>query len=352
VDELEWLKDHSPSTRPSRDTTRDHRTQLRAAIATEGADGGPPHRRPRPRARGRHRVLVTTACVVVLCAIGGLVVALTSAGGDHGSRIGAPVASGATTTTTKKKTECSGPPPAQLAIPSGFSTGRAGPAAGGSEPAPTSTQQVTTWTSDGATIEQRWPSDANRRPWDQTGVAPDGVSGITEDVIVDADGGAHRTLLFGFPNQPKGCETLQITVSGSDAATVRSVSDGLVQSPFVSPEPVVATSRAATAIPAVVACEATATATATASSAVDGISPAATVDGTATGAAFGRPGDALVSFLAGEPRLFQHGYDELHLADGSVTYVKQVRPGVVVTAVHVTAAAAGWSVNDWKASGC
>jgi hypothetical protein len=289
-------------------------------------------------------VLVTTAVVVVLCVIGGVVVALTSEGGDDGSRIGAPAASGATTTAP---TECSGPPPAQLAIPSGFNTGRAGPAAQ-SRTAPTSTQQVTTWTSDRATIEQRWPSDANRRPWDQSSLAPDGVSGIADDVTVDANGGAHRTLLFGFPNQPNGCETLQITVYGADAATVRSVSDGLVSSPFVSPEPLVTTSRAATAIPEVVACEANATASVT----VDATTATATVDGTVTAAAFAGPTEAFASFLAGEPQLFQHGYDELRLAEGSVAYVKQVRPGAVVTAVHVTAGATGWSVHDWGASGC
>jgi hypothetical protein len=267
---------------------------------------------------------------------------------DSRIEIGAPVASGATTTTTAAAA-CSGPPPAQLAIPSGFGTGRAGPAAGSDTP-PASTQQVTTWTSDRATIEQRWPSDANRRPWDQSSLAPDGPSGIAEDVVVDAGGGAHRTLLFGFANQAKGCETLQVTVYGADADTVRSVSDGLVHSPFVSPEPLVTTSRAAAAIPGVVACEAEATA----SSGVDTTTSKATVDGavTGTGAAFGRPEDALAAFLVGEPQLFQHGYDELQLADGSVAYVKQVRPGVVVTAVHVTADAIGWSARDWRASGC
>ena len=50
MDELEWLKHNSPSTRPSRDITKRHRTQLRAAIATEGADGTGP-RRPRRDSR-------------------------------------------------------------------------------------------------------------------------------------------------------------------------------------------------------------------------------------------------------------------------------------------------------------
>jgi hypothetical protein len=344
MDELEWLRRNSPPTTPSPDVTQRHRTELRAAIATEGADGTPP-RRPRRRMRSRHRVLVSAALVVVLCAIGAAVVALTSDGGDHGSRIGAPAASGSSTPTTATA-ECSGPLPAQLAIPSGFSTGRAGPAAQ-ADTAPTSTQQVTTWSSDKVTIEQRWPSDANQRPWDLSGFSSDGISGVADDVIGDKVG-AHRTLLFGFPNQPKDCGTLQVTVYGADAATVRSVSDALLQRPFVSPEPLVTTSQAATAIPDVVACEAKASS----SSSIDGITAKATVDATTTVGASASPTDALASFLAGEPQLFQHGYDELRLDDGSVAYVKQVRPGAVVTAVHVTAAANGWSVHDWRASGC
>ena len=48
-----------------------------------------------------------------------------------------------------------GAAPKELAIPAGFGTGAAGPS---------SKQQTTSWSSDLATIEQRWPADADRIP--------------------------------------------------------------------------------------------------------------------------------------------------------------------------------------------
>jgi hypothetical protein len=49
--------------------------------------------------------------------------------------------------------------------------------------------------------------------------------------------------------------------------------------------------------------------------------------------------------------LAQRSYQELRLDDGSLVYTKDV-VGNVVTTVHVVSAGAGWTVADWRASGC
>lgn len=347
MDELEWLRKKSPPTEPSRDTTRRHRTQLRAAIATEGAAGARP-RRPRRGLHVRHRVLVTSVVVVVLCVAGAGVIALASRGGDGGGQIGAPAASGSTPTTTA--VACIGQPPAQLDVPAGFGSGVAAPAAQATTQ-PASTQQVTSWSSQAATIEQRWPADAGQGPWSSGRAAPPNgaiASVADSDVTLDGNGTYHRSVFFSFPNQAQGCETLQITVYGSDKATVGTLSNDLIRAPFRSPQPLVTTTAAAAAAPTVAACEAVARNGTTGLAA-----PAiATTGGGVALASFAQPADALAQFLASRRQLIQHGYEELHLDDGSITYAEEVRPGVVVTTVHVSATKSGWSVDGWAASGC
>ncbi len=345
MDELEWLKEHSPSTRPSRDTARRHRTQLRAAIAAEGADGHRP-RRPRRERRSRHRVLVTTALVIALCAAGAGVVAVTSSGGDEGSTVGAPAASNAPTTApaVAPQQTCADAPPRELAIPAGFGTGIA---------APSGKQQATSWTSDQATIEQRWPADTDKVPG-STGTAPgDSFTAVSDpSATVDAKGVAHQTIVFRFGGQPAGCDSLQVTVSGKTIDVVESITNGLLRAPFHSNEPLVTTTGTAASAPPVVACEGVTNADSTALAVPALAVPAvASVGGPVQAGAFSRPADALAEFLTGQPTLAQHGYQEQRLDDSSVVYVKAVRSNVVTT-VRVTPMNAGWTVTDWEASGC
>ncbi len=336
MDELEWLKEHSPSPRPSRDITRRHRTQLRAAIAADGADGTRP-RRPRRERRSRYRVLVTTAVVVALCAVGAGIIALTSSGGDESNTVGAPASTDAPATTSVRA--CAGAPPKELAIPTGFGTGVA---------VPSSKQQVTRWSSDQATIEQRWPADADKVP-DRSGTtAADGFTALSDpSATVDAKGVAHQTVAFVFGGQPTGCDALQITVSGDQVDAVEAITDSLLHAPFRSNEPLVTTTGTATAAPPVVACEGVADAD-TAKLAVPG---AAIVGGGVRSGAFPQPADALAAFLTGKPTLAQRGYQEQWLDDASVVFVKSVRTNVVTT-VHVAPTSTGWTATDWAASGC
>jgi hypothetical protein len=350
MDELEWLKGNSPSTKPSRDITRRHRTQLRAAIATEGADGTQP-RRPRRDRRSRHRVLVTGAVVVGLCALGAGVVALaSSSGGDgdeHTSEVGVPAASGASSTTAVPAT-CAGAPPAELAIPSGFGSPVSAPAALATT-APAKGQQVTSWTSPGATIEQRWPADQGTAArFGSPAVPTDGIRSYADSAVQgDEKSGVRRTILFVFPGQPTGCASLQVTVSGRDADTVDGIANGLVQAPFVSHEPLVSTTGVAVGAPPVVACEGV-----TRAKVAAGAIPAvATVGGHVEQASFKQPTEALTDFLANRTSLAPRGYEELHLDDGSLVYVKDV-VGNVVTTVHVVTRGAEWTVAEWQASGC
>ena len=250
MDELEWLKENSPSTRPSRDTTRRHRTQLRSRDRGRGRRRQPRTRRPRPR-RGRHRVLVTTAVVVVLCAVGAGVVALTSLGGDEsGAGSALPPPSARPRTTSARR--AAGPR-------RGSSRSRPGSAPGcractDAEHRPESTRW-SAWTPIGdrsSSAGPPTPKPPSPGPERRRGSMACRGSPRVRSSTPKAARTARRLRV---PDQPQGCETLQITVSGARVDTVRSVSDGLVQHPFVSPEPLVTTSQAATAAPRVVACE-------------------------------------------------------------------------------------------------
>jgi hypothetical protein len=350
MDELEWLKENSPATRPSRDVTRRHRTQLRAAIAAEGADGTRP-RRPRRERRSRHRVLLTGAAVVSVCAIGAGVIALASTGDDGTSTVGAPAASTLSTapTTAGSTATCASGPPKELAIPDGFGNPVAG-AAKDAKVAPTNGQQVTHWSSPSATIEQRWPADrdvaarfgALRTPGDPS------IGGGTEaSATVDADGVVHRTMVFTFDTPTPECATLQVTVYGRDVDTVDEYVAELRAAPFRSSEPLVTTTGAATAAPDVVVCEGVTRADLVAR----GVRAVATVGGPARGGTYEQPRAALAAFLADQRDLVPTGYQELHHDDASVVYVKEVAERPVAT-VHVVPTKEGWTVSDWRASGC
>jgi hypothetical protein len=347
MDELQWLREHSPPTQPSRETARRHRTQLRTAIASEGTDGHRPRRLRRER-RSRHRVLVTTTAVVAVCALGAGIVALATAGGDDdAARVAAPGTDG--TTSAAPTPACAGAPPAQLAVPAGFGNAVAAPAEAATSP-PARTQAVTSWTSGSSTIEQRWPADADK--------VPRGIGPLADDEMVSradahpiVDGGiAHRTVVFSFGGQAPGCEHLQVTVYG-DEKTVDRISDALIAAPFASPEPLVTTTAAATAVesaPPVIACRGPQVQPV----GMDATTPvAATIGGRVDGDAFAQPADALAQFLPERKTLAQSGYRELRLPDASIVYAKDVA-GNVVTTVHVEATNGGWAVTDWQASGC
>jgi hypothetical protein len=347
MDELEWLKEHSPSTQPSRDTVRRHRTQLRAAIASESAEGIRPRRVRRER-RSRHRVLVTTTAVVAACALGAGIVALATTGGDDRAEV---AASGPSDTTSAAPTPaCAGAPPAQLAVPAGFGNAVAAPAEHASA-APARTQSVTSWVSGSTTIEQRWPADANKVPERLGRLAAGEMSSVADGhAIDDGNGLAHRTIVFVFGGQAPGCETLQVTVYGDEKA-VETVTDALIAAPFPSSEPLVSTTATAAAVestPPVVACRGPQVQPVVPAAAVPVV---ATIGGRVDGDGFAQPADALAHFLPEMKTLAQHGYRELRLPDSSIVYVKDVA-GNVVTTVHVVTTKAGWTVADWQASGC
>ena len=351
MDELEWLKENSPSTRPSRETTRRHRTQLRAAIASEGADGTRP-RRPRRNRRSRHRVLLTTTAVVAICAVGAAVVALNADDGDDPSRVGAP-APGNSTTTVAPAQACPNPPPKQLAIPEGFGNPVAGPAKDATS-APADAQQVTTWSSGTTTIEQRWPADADaakRYGAISTGPA-DGSSSSAADQIshVDENGVARRLIVFTFSGPPSACSYLQVTVSGRDQADVDKITHDFLRQPFVLTEPLVTPTAAAASAPAVIPCRGP-----------EGkalgmdVQPeyVSTIGGKVeTGGTFGQPAQALAGFLSDMKHFPQRGYQELEIDDSTVVYAQPGPTGGIVTTVHVTPTPAGWMVDEWQASGC
>jgi hypothetical protein len=350
MDELEWLKAKSPSTQPSQETTQKHRTQLRAAIAAEGADTRRP-RRLRTRPRVRHRVLVTALTVVALCAVGAGIVAL-GAGDDGDRRVGAPAASGSTSSTTAPT--CTGPLPANFAIPAEFGSGEAGPAPGSSD-AVESGQQVTHWSSDQATFEVRWPADEKLRQ--SLGTSPqqpdsqESSASADSDATVDAKGVARRRTTFTFVKEPPECQTVEVTVYGTDPDIVNALDTTFLQRPYRSSEPLVTTTKAADTAPSVSPCPGPEQVVASATK-VSEVKFVATVSGSVSRGTFADPEDALADFLAVGGHFIQRGYQELQLSDGSLSFVAEPRPGVVVTVVHAIPARDGWTVSDWSASGC
>jgi hypothetical protein len=351
MDELEWLRRNSPPTNPSPDATQRHRTQLRAAIAAEGADSNRP-RRPRRRTRSRHRVLVTAVVVVVLCGVGAGIIALASSGGDDEGRIGAPVTTASAPTTTTPPT-CTGTLTPALNIPAELGTAVAGPSPMSSDPVEPG-QQASYWKSGTTTFEVRWPADAAvRKEYAPTPQTPDGriVSGHDPGATVDDKGIARWSWSAAYSNQPAGCQVVEITVYGSDVDAVNALAQAFNSAPFKSSQPLVTTTKAVDTAPEVVPCAGPVDAKGEPVRLAE-VDVVATVGGTLLAKSFARPEDALADFLRGRPTLAQRGYQALELADGSVDYAAEPRPGAVVTVVHVTPTKDGWAASEWNASGC
>ena len=199
-------------------------------------------------ARGRHRVLVTTGVVVAVCAVGAAVIALTSSGGDDtAARSVRPSAGDATTTTG------AGPGVRRSAAPGArdprqgserrWRSRRQRPRA-----APESTQQVTSWTSGATTIEQRWPADTDVAAR-LTGSHPDSSDSLSSSAetqaTVEKNGVAHRAVVFTFDPRRPAARTSRPPSTGRDVQAVEAVTDGLIAAPFVSNEPLVTTTGAA-----------------------------------------------------------------------------------------------------------
>ena len=341
MDELEWLRRNAAAHAPSSETTQRHRTELRAAIAAESAEGSPSRPRPSRTRPPRHRVLLGVATVAAVCAAFAGVIALADRNDSPDDRVDVPAAAGTGPAGTVPA--CGTTLPARVNVPGGF-----GPPQATSAPEADATagasQLVTTWTSPSASLEVRWPADADQRlPAGSSGSPDTGRTGeIAEFTTKRGDTGT--TLLFPFPDQAKGCETVQLTVYGKDAAAARAVIDTLKQQPFVSTEPTVASTATADSLPTVVACPSE-------KGALTSV-PVHDVSVSTPAAISPDPVTALTAFVGQSKfRLMPTGYDELRLPDGSYGYVKQTRAGVVTT-LHVTAVGGGWAVTSREASSC
>jgi hypothetical protein len=236
-----------------------------------------------------------------------------------------------------------------------FGSAVAGPAKESIDPVE-SGQQVTHWSSGKATFEIRWPADAEQRKQvlPQPQVPNDRSSSVVSDLgaTVDRNGVAHRRSLFAFRGQVTECQTLEVTVYGTDTSAVDAAAEAFNRAPYRSSEPLVTTTKAAATNSVVVTpCQGPVDANGAAVK-LSAVKFVPTVGGSIAAKTFARPEDALADFLGGRPTLYQHGYQMLQLDDGSLDFVAEPRPGVVVTLVHVTAASDGWTVSDWSASGC
>ena len=287
-------------------------------------------------------MLLGVATVAAVCAAFGGVITLVNRGDSPDDRVDVPAA--ASTGPAGAVPACGATLPARVDVPAGFGPAQATSAPEADTPAAAS-QLVTTWTSPTASLEVRWPADADQRLAGGSGGSTDaGSVGEIGAEFTTKRGDTGTNLLFPFPNQVKGCGTVQLTVYGKDAASVRAVVDTLEQQPFVSTEKTVTTTTAADSMPSVVACPIE-------KGAVTSL-PVRDASLSAVPATSASPIAAVTAFVAqAKPRLLPTGYDELRLPDGSFGYVKRTPAGVVTT-VHVTPIDGGWRVESWDASSC
>jgi hypothetical protein len=354
ADELAWLAANAPSPGPSPEVTERHRSELRAAIAAERAGvrttsrrgrrpggTGPAERGDHRRSRPRHTVVVAALAVTAVCAAGALVLAL-GRGDDSPDRVRTPAASDTTAAASAKA--CGTSLPIALAVPTGYE----GPRAGSSSDADTAadpTQLAVTWTTPGGNIELRWPADAaNRADVIETpgSTDPGFLANTPTTDQTTKSGKVLRTIVFQFPQLPVGCQTVQVDVYGDTSKAVAAITTEITKHPLVSNEPLVKGTSTSTAAPSVAKC----------TGAVIAVTAPNRGGAVVATGAYQQPAEALAAFVARDQTLVQTGYTQLTLADGSVVYANEVRPGVVVTSVHVADTGGGWSVVDWGASGC
>jgi hypothetical protein len=151
----------------------------------------------------------------------------------------------------------------------------------------------------------------------------------------------YNDMLFNDFGRPAGCQSTQLRVFSTDAATVADVLGTLTRQPFENGVPMVVGDEAAASVPEVIPCPGTPPG-----------EPAKT-GGPGSGNAYASPEDALQAFLEEQTTLIPFGYRAFRLPDESIAYATRQPGGKgFVTVVHVVRAGLNWTVESWEAPSC
>jgi hypothetical protein len=297
------------------------------------------------RARVWPRRRLVAAGLVMVAAVGVAVAGVTlrntspdTSAVSAGPPLSMPSPDTAATTVPTAGDVCGSTPPRAIAVPEGF----AGPVSGPIEGAPHTAgagQLVLHWTSGAGGIELRWPPDPTLP---NPPAAPATFSSTVLPAQAGANGQTVKYMMLGTGvATPEGCGTLQLGVFDPDGARVEAVMDALSRAPYVSTEPLVASSQSADVAPPVAGCRAPV-----------GVTPPPNRSGEGDGVTYPSAAEALSAFIRSQPTVLPGGYVENRLPDGSLAYAVQAPGGAVVTVVHVVPTAGGWTVSRWQVSGC
>lgn len=234
-------------------------------------------------------------------------------------------------------TACGTDVPPRLNIPASFMGPRDGSAVA-KKGEPAAAQLIRIWTSGSGTVEVRWPSDVDKRPF-TTG---QGYMAMTSAGPILATGGTYvRYILLHLPGMQAECETLQVSVFDTDQARLTATVDEITRHPFTSGAPVVSASEDVDSLPMVASC-----------AVPSGVAVTPNRGTEIEGPIGSTPAEALKQFLVTEPGLLQDRYVEFSLPDGSKGYGNRGSTQAFITVVHVISSGPNWFVDRWEASGC
>jgi hypothetical protein len=298
----------------------------------------PQHSVETSTSKGMRAVFVAVASTV---AVVGLVLAL-AVGGNNAN---APtVASGRSASAPDGSAEpltCGDALPKPIAIPDGFVASDT-QSIDAVMAAPVAGQLVSRWVGTAASLESRWPSDESVRPFSDA----QGWVGTVLNGSATQPGTVVEHVVLHLPDMTSTpCRTLQISVLGSDKATVDAVARQLLLHPFVADVPLVVGSEERTASVSVAECPVPAGADRSLNR---------VTETNESGSPSPEAQAALRAFLRTHPELVQFGYVEYRLSDGSIDYGRPAPngTGVIVTVIHVSRSESGWTVEGLEASGC
>jgi hypothetical protein len=308
------------------------------------------HQPPRDGRRKRHPVATTVAAAVALIIVGTVIVlAADDNKSDVAVRAPSPTPTAAPVPPVVTPPGiCGAALPVRVVAPPDFVGPKPGPGPDATVDA-AADQFVEHWTRiDGGSVEVRWPHDADGILAVPSAEPQRGGASVVSVGPPDANGRYVRHIYFnGPPHQLRQCQVVQVDVRDADPARADTTVEYILGNAYDVDRRLVTNSATADAAPAAITCPVPA-----------GTPASPNRGGTVTTPSYPTPTDALNAFVTADPTLFQFGYTELSLPDGSIAYgaPKPTPDGfahdVFVTVIHVSRNEGGWAVDWWDGSGC
>lgn len=240
-----------PDPEPSAEVVERHRMQLQEEMnranttdeiaadeeAVEGRNVAGT-KRSRSGERGWPRMAVAAGIVLLAASVALLATLWTTrdSRNEVATKSSAPASSAPQASLPNDGLKCGATPPRTVAIPAGFSSPTQRPVADAPN-AMSSEQLVLTWTNGSTDIEFRWPADP-----DVAAEVPDAppVSAPSAQMELvkppnpqqTSTGRTRNYLAIRLPDQPLGCQAVQLSVFGPSADAVGTIVDTLESHPF------------------------------------------------------------------------------------------------------------------------